>query len=274
MVFQPSASPFFATNLHALAASSKAPQLLLDSDLNVIAASASFCKAFKIDSANAAGCPLIKLGAGEWNVPQLLSLLKLATSGAAEIEGYEMALSPRDRVARRLILHAKRLQYGEEPRMWLRLSISDVTDAHIAEQLKEDLALERRVSRRTARHITGGGTLSTSREALAFKVVGAELRRKLEDQNQELVTARADRRKALDTAQARTSFLTNTSHELRTPLNAILGFSEILTKEMFGPLANDRYREYAEIIHKSGSHLLNLVNDLLDLSKLDIGTRR
>jgi signal transduction histidine kinase len=121
--------------------------------------------------------------------------------------------------------------------------------------------------------MSDGDTLSTSREAVAFKAVEAELRRKLEDQNQELVTARADRQKALDTAQAKTSFLTNTSHELRTPLNTILGFSEILTKEMFGPLANDRYREYAEIIHKSGSHLLNLVNDLLDLSKLDIGTR-
>lgn len=61
------------------------------------------------------------------------------------------------------------------------------------------------------------------------------------------------------------------SHELRTPLNAILGFSEIMKTELYGPVGHPRYKEYSEDIHQSGSHLLELINDVLDLSKLDAG---
>ncbi len=61
------------------------------------------------------------------------------------------------------------------------------------------------------------------------------------------------------------------SHELYTPLNAIIGFSEILTTELFGSLGNDRYREYAHDIKDSGAHLLALINDVLDFSKIDAG---
>jgi signal transduction histidine kinase len=61
------------------------------------------------------------------------------------------------------------------------------------------------------------------------------------------------------------------SHELRTPLNAILGFSEVIKSELFGPLGHPRYGEYADYVHKSGAHLLDLINDVLDLSKIDAG---
>lgn len=66
-------------------------------------------------------------------------------------------------------------------------------------------------------------------------------------------------------------YLASVSHELRTPLNAILGFSDILKQEMFGALANDRQREYVGLIHESGSHLLSVVNMILDMSKIDMG---
>lgn len=69
----------------------------------------------------------------------------------------------------------------------------------------------------------------------------------------------------------RIDVLSATSHEMRTPLNAILGFSEILRDEMFGPLGHERYAEYARIINDSGRHLLGLINDLLDMSKLNAG---
>jgi signal transduction histidine kinase len=62
-----------------------------------------------------------------------------------------------------------------------------------------------------------------------------------------------------------------TSHEMRTPLNAIIGFSEMMKGEVFGPLDNDHYREYARIIHESGIRLLSLVNDILDISKINAG---
>ena len=68
--------------------------------------------------------------------------------------------------------------------------------------------------------------------------------------------------------RAKSAFLANMSHELRTPLNAVLGFSDTMRMRMFGPLP-DRYASYAELIHESGRHLLDLINDLLDISKIE-----
>ncbi|MET3666254.1 cell cycle sensor histidine kinase DivJ [Caulobacter sp. 1776] len=90
------------------------------------------------------------------------------------------------------------------------------------------------------------------------------------------VTVDRNRETALDQARAdaealasgRARFLANMSHELRTPLNAIMGFSDIMRARMFGPLS-DRYAEYAELIHESGGHLLDLINDVLDMSKIE-----
>lgn len=67
-------------------------------------------------------------------------------------------------------------------------------------------------------------------------------------------------------------FLATVSHELRTPLNSIIGFSDILRRDLFGPLANERQREYVNLIHSSGAHLLAVVNTILDVSKLNAGT--
>jgi PAS domain S-box-containing protein len=66
-------------------------------------------------------------------------------------------------------------------------------------------------------------------------------------------------------------FLANMSHELRTPLNAIIGFSEIIRRELFGPVGPARYKEYAQLIQDSGGHLLELINDILDMSKIEAG---
>lgn len=72
-------------------------------------------------------------------------------------------------------------------------------------------------------------------------------------------------------SRAKTQFLANMSHELRTPLNAVIGFSEILNRELFGTLGEARYRDYARLINESGEHLLNVVNDILDMSKIEAG---
>ncbi len=74
--------------------------------------------------------------------------------------------------------------------------------------------------------------------------------------------------------QAKSEFLATMSHELRTPLNAILGFSEMLRAQYFGPLGADNYKEYAEDIHRSGAHLLTLINDLLEISTIEAGRRK
>ncbi|MES0879585.1 ATP-binding protein [Roseibium sp. SCP14] len=71
--------------------------------------------------------------------------------------------------------------------------------------------------------------------------------------------------------KAKSEFLANISHELRTPLNAIIGFSDIMTQEMFGPIGTDRYSDYCKDIYSSGTYLLNVINDILDMSKIEAG---
>ncbi|MDE2514075.1 MAG: hybrid sensor histidine kinase/response regulator [Alphaproteobacteria bacterium] len=72
-------------------------------------------------------------------------------------------------------------------------------------------------------------------------------------------------------SRAKTEFLANMSHELRTPLNAIIGFSEILKQEPLGPLGHPSYRDYVRDVYESGVHLLHIINDILDLSKIEVG---
>ena len=71
--------------------------------------------------------------------------------------------------------------------------------------------------------------------------------------------------------RTKAEFVANMSHELRTPLNAIIGYSELMALEMFGPLGSDRYREYAGYIQNSGGHLLSIVNDMIDISRIEAG---
>lgn len=79
------------------------------------------------------------------------------------------------------------------------------------------------------------------------------------------------RRRAEEANLAKSRFLASMSHELRTPLNAILGFSEVMHNEVLGPIDNKSYREYIQDIHASGKHLLELINEILDLSRIEAG---
>ncbi len=83
--------------------------------------------------------------------------------------------------------------------------------------------------------------------------------------------AEDQRKRAEEANRAKSLFLAAMSHELRTPLNAILGFAQIMRDQVFGPLGEDRYVEYARDIHDSGEHLLRLINDVLDISKIEAG---
>lgn len=97
----------------------------------------------------------------------------------------------------------------------------------------------------------------------------------IERQSEELANLAEELTEARDLAQSanrtKSEFLATMSHELRTPLNAIIGFSEMIIKEVFGPVNNEKYREYIDDIHVSGNHLLALINDILDLSKVESG---
>jgi cell cycle sensor histidine kinase DivJ len=96
----------------------------------------------------------------------------------------------------------------------------------------------------------------------------AMLRTRLAEAERALAAAFAARDDAESNAAGRARFLANMSHELRTPLNAIMGFSDIMRAKMFGDLP-PRYAEYAQLIHESGRHLTDLINDVLDMSKIE-----
>jgi two-component system, cell cycle sensor histidine kinase PleC len=110
----------------------------------------------------------------------------------------------------------------------------------------------------------------TARERLLFRAEKDDL---IEQLRLEKGRAEAEREKAEDANRAKSMFLANMSHELRTPLNAIMGFSEVLENELFGPIQNKAYKTYASDIHSSGQYLLALINDILDLSRIEAGRR-
>ena len=103
-------------------------------------------------------------------------------------------------------------------------------------------------------------------------------RDQMEEQAAEMVDLAEEyyilKHQAEDADRVKSEFLANMSHELRTPLNAIIGFSEVIKEQMFGPVGTDKYIEYASGINSSGIHLLNLINDILDLSKVEAGAQK
>jgi two-component sensor histidine kinase len=136
----------------ALVASSNGPLLLLDGTLEVIAASASFCKAFDIASKDASGVSLSLLGQGEWGGRQLNSLLQATASGSAEVDAYEMDLIRAGHGTRHLVLNARKLDYADGHNIRIVLAIADVTDARASEKLREDLLREKAILLREVQH--------------------------------------------------------------------------------------------------------------------------
>jgi PAS domain S-box-containing protein len=109
----------------------------------------------------------------------------------------------------------------------------------------------------TLTRIGGGRFCAVFRDAATRKQAEEELRNA--------------KREALRAAAAKSEFLAKVSHEIRTPLNAMTGFAEVIMAERFGPIGNERYREYLKDIHGAGTHLVSMLNDLLDLSRIETG---
>jgi two-component sensor histidine kinase len=136
----------------AVIASSNTPVLLLGGDLVIVAASASFCRAFAIDPAQVAGRTLAALGAGEWGAPQLGSLLATVAAGHTGVDAYEMDLKREGHHVRHLVLNAEKLEYGDTGNVRLLLAITDVTGARQAERVKDDLLREKAVLLQELQH--------------------------------------------------------------------------------------------------------------------------
>jgi cell cycle sensor histidine kinase DivJ len=165
--------------------------------------------------------------------------------------------------------------FGQPPPGWRSRDLIDRNLAdfvHIDDRALAEAALQRAIADGSAEallrpaHDAEGCWELSLRRMSTIRIVGA------------VRDARAQRRREAELEQARVAaeqqnagksrFLANMSHELRTPLNAIMGFSDIMRQRLFGPIS-DRYTEYAELIHESGAHLLELINDVLDMSKIE-----
>lgn len=134
------------------------------------------------------------------------------------------------------VLMTFRLWSADEKFVWLESTVHRINDEQTGEMI-EAIAITRDISER-------------------------------KEYEQRLLDARE---KAETANRTKSTFLANMSHELRTPLNAVIGFSEILKRKMYGPLGDEVYDEYANLIHESGTHLLDLINDILDMSKVEAG---
>ncbi|HET9399303.1 MAG TPA: sensor histidine kinase [Sphingomicrobium sp.] len=167
----------------AIVESSKAPLLLLDDNLVVIGASTSFCNAFNLDPATIVNLKLADLGGGEWNVPQLKSLLSATIAGAAEVDAYEMDLVREGKPTCRLILSAHKLEYFNTEKVRVVLAVTDVTAMRIAEKKKDDLVREKQVLLQELQHRVANSLqiIASVLMQSAKRVASEETRRYLKD---------------------------------------------------------------------------------------------
>lgn len=143
---------FEAASTLAVVVSSNEPLLFLSEDQTILAASASFCRAFGIDPATVVGTGLSQLGAGEWDMPNLASLLRATASGSAEIDAYDLDLDRPGQAKRNLVVHARRLADGDADHIRLLVAVVDVTDVRAAARLKDDLIRDNAILLQEVQH--------------------------------------------------------------------------------------------------------------------------
>jgi two-component sensor histidine kinase len=201
-----------AASTLAVISSSNEPLLFLASDLKVIAASASFCRAFQIEPASIPGRQLSKLGAGEWATPQLTSLLKATASGSAQIEAYEFELARKGQPKRCLLLNAHKLADGSD-HVRLLLAITDITDARAETRKKDDLIREKAILLQEVQHRVANSLqiIASVLMQSARKVQSEEARGYLRDAHHRVMSIAAVQRhlaqSSLDDVQLRPYFI-------------------------------------------------------------------
>lgn len=177
----------------AVIASSNAPLLLMDGELKVVAASASFCRDFQIDPASVPGNPFSSLGHGEWDVPQLTSLLEGTASGAAEVHAYEFDLKRDGQATRLLVMNAHKLDYDDKDRTRVLMAVADVTQARASEKLKDNLLREKAILLQEVQHRVANSLqiIASILMQSARKVQSEETRGHLHDAHSRLMSIAA-----------------------------------------------------------------------------------
>jgi cell cycle sensor histidine kinase DivJ len=162
-------------------------------------------------------------------------------------------------------LRARELE-GMNPAMFVHIQdLKTVLQAFVAAARGETHTVAFRVRRRD-------GDLSAGRDARAGRGRQAGCHtRDMSMAKAEIIELAQALDKAEEVSRAKSRFLASVTHELRTPLNAIIGFSDVMRHELMGPIGTPKYREYAELIRTSGSHLVDVISDVLDMSKIEAG---
>lgn len=186
-------SPVANTLALAMVEASTAPLLLLDGELKVVAVSPSFLSAFSLPHASGIGEDVFSLGSGEWNSNQLKSLLKSTLAGSAQVGAYEIDLKRPGQGDRRLVLNARRLDYGDAAHPRLLLTVSDVTDARVAQKLKDDMLREKAVLLQEIQHRVANSLQIIASVLLlsARRVQSQESRNHLEDAHHRVMSIAA-----------------------------------------------------------------------------------
>ena len=192
-----------ATSLHpettalslmlAVIAASDPPLLLMDGNLRVIAASASFCRDFQIEPASVPGNRFSALGHGEWDVPQLISLLEGTAAGAAEVHAYEFDLKRDERAPKLLVMNAHKLDYDDKEQIRVLLAIADVTEARASDKLKDNLLREKTILLQEVQHRVANSLqiIASILMQSARKVQSEETRGHLHDAHSRLMSIAA-----------------------------------------------------------------------------------
>lgn len=180
----------------AVITSSSAPLVLLDGNLEIIAASASFCRTFEIDPKLVSGKQFASLGQGEWDVAEFNSLLEGTAAGVAVIEAYEFELKRDAQAPRLLVLNGQKLDYDNKKQVRILLAVADVTDLRAREKLKDDLLHERAMMLKEVQHRVANSLqiIASILMQSARKVQSTETRGHLQDAHSRLMSIAAVQR--------------------------------------------------------------------------------
>lgn len=221
------------------------PLVVLNSRLKILTANNSFYDTFKVTPEETIGQFIYELGNRQWDIPKLRILFEDILPHNTAFNGYEVEHDFLGIGQKTILLNARQIFRKKIRSHIILLAMEDITERKelAADLQKAHDRLESIVNKRTA-------------ELSGLKV-----------QQQELAESN---RRLDEVSRTKSDFLANMSHELRTPLNSVIGFSEVLQDQMFGPM-NGKQQEYVNNILVSGKHLLSLINDILDLAKVESG---